>query len=314
MPLSDEFLLHFVDREDFCHPDWPAIIEQLRKSAYAADDLAALWRDLVLAWLERLRVKLGVAYKIYESNHFFMLANPVDKLAADYVAFLEKARRSIHESLGDVVWKSGHGKHVVLLFDADEDYYRYIAPFYAEGEHPTSGGVFLRSGGYAHIALPFVKGEMTRTLAHEYAHNCLCQLPLPKWLDEALAMRFEDLLVPGRRARLDFEACQKHDAYWNEVTIQDFWSGKSWSIPDGTSTLSYELARVLMDKIEHIVRPSKKQLMSFIREAHRRDAGKQSMQTHFQVQLGELAADFLGDHNWEPRPEIWANAEIARKS
>ena len=60
--------------------------------------------------------------------------------------FLENARTRLRQTLGDVAWLDSVGKHVVLRFTDIDDYYAYIAHYYADGEHATSGGVFLRKG------------------------------------------------------------------------------------------------------------------------------------------------------------------------
>src|SRR5712691_9689764 len=36
---------------------------------------------------------------------------------------------------------------------------------------------------------------------------------------------------------------EKHKAFWNESTIQEFWSGKSWLRPDEANTLNYDMAK-----------------------------------------------------------------------
>jgi hypothetical protein len=210
-------------------------------------------------------------------------------------------RKTLHLTLQEVAWKSAGGKHVILIFDEREEYFRYIAPFYSDGEHPATGGVFLKGNGYRHIAIPFHIESILKTLAHEYTHNCVCHLPLPRWLNESLAMRFERMLVSIRPFIIDHEVCEKHQAHWNESTIQDFWHGKSWSQVDESFSLSYQLSRILLKKIEEDVRPSRAQLLAFIGQAHRDDAGEVSARQHLGVSLGDLAASFLGDGNWSPR-------------
>jgi hypothetical protein len=52
------------------------------------------------------------------------------------------------------------------------------------------------------------------------------------------------------------EVHEKHVAFWNETTIQEFWSGKSWRRPDDANMLSYELARTFISLAPRSVVPS----------------------------------------------------------
>ena len=57
-----------------------------------------------------------------------------------------------------------------------------------------SGGVCLKSG-YVHVAMPVLtSGVYQRTLVHEMTHVYLAHRRLPKWLEEAIAMRMEEAL------------------------------------------------------------------------------------------------------------------------
>ncbi len=302
--LPDDVLAHFVDREEFCHPEWPAISQKI-EAGIPEEQKTEIWREAVLTWLDRVQKKLGPTYTIFETRHFFLVANPTGKPVRDYFAFVERTRQLLHEVLQNAAWKGGYGKHVVLLFDEQKDYYQYLAPFYGDGDHPASGGVFLRGGGYRHIAIPFDRESFLTTFAHEYTHNCLCHLAIPRWLNEALAMRFERMMVSSNALIVDHEVLEKHEKQWNADTIQEFWKGESWSKADESFNLSYQLSRILLGKIEEVIRPPKERLRSFILEAHYRDAGEVSSLKHLQVGLGDLVTDFLGNGEWTPNPDQW---------
>jgi hypothetical protein len=297
--LPEEILVYFIEQDDFCHPEWASIFAKIM-SDYSDEHKTDILRECALTWLDRIQKKLGAKYTVYETRHFFLIADPADKPMKDYFAFIERMRQTLHQTLADIVWKNGSGKHVILLFDEPDDYYRYLAPFYSDGEHPASGGVFLRGSGYRHIAIPYNQHSILETLAHEYTHNCVSHLPLPRWLNEALAMRFEGMLAGGPSLVIDYELCEKHQAHWNETTIQEFWQGTSWSHAGESFSLSYQLSRILLKKIEEDIRPSKARLLSFIGQAHRDDAGESAARQHLGISLGDLAADFLGDGNWSP--------------
>ncbi len=306
--LPEELHDHFIDRDDFCYPEWQSIDAKI--NAYDVEQQKIdLWREATLTWLDRIQKKLGVQYVIYETKHFLFVANPTDKPMREYFAFVEKMRHVIHQTLSGLVWKGGRGKHVILLFDDAADYFRYIAPFYAEGDHPASGGVFLQGGGYRHIAIPYYPHSTLTTLAHEYTHNSLCHLPLPRWLDESVAMRFEHMLVSRPRLILSPDIVEKHHAQWTESTIQEFWQGKSWTMAGAEFGLSYEFAQILLKKIEEEIRPSRDSLLAFIGQAHRKDAGEAAAIMHLKISLGQLATDFLGAGNWGPQPLHWKKSD-----
>jgi len=219
--------------------------------------------------------------------------------------FLERSRARLVQTLGDVAWTDGIGKHVVLRFASLDQYYPYIAHFYSEGEHATSGGMFLRNG-YAHIAYyeQLTMDSERVTLAHELAHNLVAHLPLPSWLNEALAEAFDADLAGGRFAAVDRELHAEHEAYWNADAIQEFWMGKSFHVPEG-QRVAYSLAQVLLDIINREVRPKPEEFRRFVTQATWHDAGEAAAQEQLEVGLGEIASVFLGEGDWSPRPETW---------
>lgn len=298
--IPEDLLKHFINRDGFCYPEWDEIFSLTESMSLSEPEGQMLWRQMTIVWLGRVRECLGDAYKIFETRNFFIVAYPAQKPLRDYFVFIEKMRTNLLQGLGDAACVDGHGKHVVLIFDRNEDYFAYLAPCYSEGEHPASGGIFLRGNGYQHIAIPYDADCFLKTMAHEFTHNCLSHLPIPRWLNEALAMRSEVAYGYGSASSLDQETCQKHRRYWNSATIQDFWQGRSWSQPGDSFELSYSLARVILKTIEGEIRPRKESLFAFIKEAHRRDAGNEAAIRHLHVGLGDLASDFLGDGNWSP--------------
>jgi hypothetical protein len=95
--------------------------------------------------------------------------------------------------LGDIPVRKRYGKHAVLRFSSEDQYYRYVAYFDPEGDSVDQGGrLILR--GYIHIAYlqMDIPGRDQRILAHELTHNVLRHLPLPLWLDEALASLLQE--------------------------------------------------------------------------------------------------------------------------
>ena len=52
---------------------------------------------------------------------------------------------------------------------------------------------------------------------------------------------------------MDPERLREHRTFWDEQTIQEFWSGKSFGRVDEGNGLSYELARYCIRALAHDV-------------------------------------------------------------
>lgn len=216
----------------------------------------------------------------------------------------------ILQNLAGAASDEGWGKHVVLMFVGVDDYYDYISEYYEDGEHPMSGGVCLGGNGYSHFALMLTDyTSYVGVLVHELTHGCLAHLPLPTWLNEALAMRMEEIASGTNSGYFDSEIHDKNLSFWNQNTIQDFWSGKSWRNADDGFELSYSLANVLWRKIEIGLNPSHQTMVTFINEASVNDAGATAFEKHFRMGLGNLAASYFGPGDWSPKPETWIEKE-----
>jgi hypothetical protein len=188
------------------------------------------------------------------------------------------------------------------LFSDPDDYYAYISFYYPEGTHASTGGVFIAQG-YAHVALPYTDVDFTEhVLVHELAHNLLCHLPIPAWLNEGLAMVIEERAL-RRPFRVDAELVERHIRQWNDENIQSFWAGTSFRVPGDESELSYSLAWILVTLLTE-----KKDFRDFVANANWRDAGQDSAQTTLDCDLGEIAGTFLGPGNWRPQRKAIAEA------
>ncbi len=167
--------------------------------------------------------------------------------------------------------------------------------------------MFLRSGGYQHLAVCSAQeSALLHILAHELIHNCLVHLPLPNWLNEGITQTLEEDLVRGRRRVLiDRELFSRHEAFWNDDNIQEFWTGRSFFHAGDSQELSYNLAVVLMHKIYVDLELPKEDIRSFIVNAKRGDAGEAAAVMHLDNSLGDLVASFLGAGDWAPHPDRW---------
>ena len=306
------FAAWFPDVDGFPRPDWKTIRAWIQGNV-APDQLTTAWQAISREWLDELRERLGDAYAVAESSHFLLLAALEEKQRHHLLAFLEDARAQILRRLGDISLPERHGKHVILRFNEESDYYRYISYFDPEGEYAGSGGRFLR-GGYLHVAYPHsdTLGVDGATLVHELTHNLLASFPLPLWLNEALAMAFEADIAGHGAPLVDRELAEEHRAYWNAQTIQEFWRGLSFSKVDGQK-LAYNLARILLNLIATELRPSPAQFRDFVLQADRKDAGQSAAQAALNLDLNDLVATFLGPGDWRPKETEKVGDEVTER-
>lgn len=292
----------FPDIEGFCHPDWFEIGDLFnRKLPEAGLDRA--WTGAVKKWLSRLAEQLDDGSTIHETKNFMILSAAPDRVMKDACKFYEKALRLILKKLNGVAQDEGNGPHVVLMFARNEDYYRYISPYYGEEISTMSSGIHLVGRGYSHFAFPVeTLYEYRSVLVHELTHGCLLHLPIPLWLNEALAMRMEATICDGAWCYLDHDLVERHEGYWNAETIQHFWSGEAFQMAGDSQELSYHLSQVLWEKIESGLHAPREAVLEFAREANFVDAGEAAFQKVYELSLNDLAADFLGEGNWLPDP------------
>ena len=70
-------------------------------------------------------------------------------------------------------------------------------------------------------------GAIEPVIVHEMMHACLGHLAIPAWLNEGLAVNTERRLCPrGTHQYAPKELHWMHQKFWNDETIQEFWSGK----------------------------------------------------------------------------------------
>ena len=296
---------HLPTDGGFCRPDWTEITRVIEGKLPEAE-WGEAWDEVSRQWLDRLCDEAGNGYHVNESKNFLLLscASKWERRSAE--KFFEGALTQIQKTLPGVAVDEGYGKHVVLMFADVEAYYRYIAYYYPDGEHSQSSGVCLEGNGYIHFALPAFDFSNYRTVVvHELTHGCLAHLPLPAWINEALAMRMEQVVCGTATFEIDREIYQRHVDYWNRDTIQQFWSGEAWTIPGPGFELSYNLAQVLWRKLEVDLRTPTDVLVRFVGAVDWADAGESACQETFRLGLGDVVEDFLGEGPWAPNPASW---------
>ena len=310
----------FEEDEGLPYPLWGQISDWVADHV-EADDFAEGYNHAARLWLTKLAAAAGPGLTLSESTHFLLLS-PFESTGRKWtLKVLENARRHILDALGTLAWLDGWGKQVVLVMD-HASYNLYISHYFPGDYMGRSAGVMITNGGYAHIAAQappkdhFTDTPLLRTLAHELTHHAVCQLALPRWLDEALAMSFEDQSAGSETSIADrlgasFEAIgtrallKEFAAWWTEERLQGFWSGSLWNSEDDEQAFCYEMSRILFRVLSQTTYHAKDRFRRFISDAHFSDAGEAASQQHLGLSLGEAAADFLGEGDWEPHPFRW---------
>ena len=259
-------------------------------------------------WLQAMAAQLpSASYRIHESADFLLLSALADRPVEVFMQFCQSLRRRIARNLLDIATDRIGGKHVVMVFASEDEYYDYIAHYYPDdgGEYAMSSGMFIHAG-YGHFAL--FDGEMERmqpVIAHELTHCMLSHLPIPAWLNEGLAVNTERAIFPhlaDPRGALyhPTEIRAKHAAFWNADTIQEFWSGKSFLRSDDGNMLSYDLAQ----RITGVAAHNDDAFRAFVLDADLGDAGT-SAEHWLGYPLEHLVIRVLGEGDWRPDPARW---------
>ena len=302
-----ELDMGFEESEGFSRPDWKAINEFV-KNRVSKDELSAAWDYIVAQWLKQLAMDLGGESRVRRFHDFYCLSDLEAKTTKTLLAYAEFVEGTIRTILGKAAWSGYQGKHVLLLFSDPDDYFAYISYYYGVGNHMLSAGIFIRKG-YAHVALPYTDTlSAQHVLVHELAHNLLCHLPIPLWLNEGLAVVIERH-VARRTFLVDRELADRHRSHWNEVNIQAFWAGKSYDVPGDESELSYSLGEILVTLLSE----KGPDFADFVNAADWRDAGQDAAINFMNQDLGEVLGGFLGAGNWRPQRKAIADC-LKRKA
>lgn len=276
-------------------PDWNEIAQRIGDDL-SHDDLHSEWSKECKKWLESIAGEFGSDYRIAESANFSIMSNESDRYIQVFSGFLERTLKRILKTLDGIASDEGFGNHVALIFQDIDQYYEYVAMFFPdEGEFGLSSGMYINEG-YGHFVFPSQDINYAEPIAvHELTHACLNHLPLPLWLNEGMAVLMEDVLA-GNHLFLDKEMVERHQMYWNESTIQGFWSGESFTAIDEGQELSYNLAHILARNISQDF-PA---FVRFSNHASYEDAGESAAQEFLGLSLTQIVGSFLGEGNWQP--------------
>ena len=285
--------------------DWPRVrtwVDGLEPEARRA----AAWMECERAWLLHFRDALGASFRLDETETASLVSSLEPNIARATLEFMGRTLRRIQGVLAGIAEPAPWGKDILIVFNDEESYYRYVSYYYPEtGEFALSGGMHINWGCSHYVT---VKGELRLVepvIAHEMTHGCLGHLPLPAWLNEGLAVNTERRLAGAHPALYPpAKMHEKHRRFWSVISIQGFWSGKSFLEPGDSNMLSYDLARILVEQLSQDWEAFKR----FVRGADRTDAGAAAAREHLGLDLGEVVTALLEretPRSWSPDPSKW---------
>jgi hypothetical protein len=294
--------------EDLPYPDWErvaAVITDRGNDESQRKD----WSDAARQWLTLIGDAVGDC-SVEESPHFLLLVSNALEGRHTLPSYVEQCRETFERVIGDVADFAGVEKHVVLAFDSQDDYYRYVSYFHEEGPTGGSVGMHIRIG-YPHVVtFGRDRRNVDPTVAHELTHVGLFARSMPLWLEEGLAQMFEVDMTASVPFLLDARTADRHRRYWKKHGLNAFWNGSGFSAPNRVQELSYQLAEILVRLLVSDARPRwfgwvqepRLRFLSFLRTASELDYGAAAYLQHFGRTIDHLPARFLGDGDWTPPP------------
>ena len=276
---------------------WSSVTDWIQRNA--ADNPDDAWHELVPAWLARLSTALGPGYRVLQCGEFLVLCGSRVADAESLAAFSDSSFKRIASMFPAVPEPPIHGPRIILVFDGHEPYYSYLAAYYPDGEFPSSSGCQLREW-YRHIAVNGSGRQTRETILHELVHLRLTDFSPPVWLEEGLAEYLPQFMLDRHTFTLDREMVRRHKAYWSATSLEPFWAGESFDTIDDGRELSYHLAELL---VRNLIADHPRSMRTFVQQASWEDAGAAAAQSCFGRTLGQIAAQFLGEGQWEPNPE-----------
>jgi hypothetical protein len=290
--------LHFVN--GFALMDWAAVDRWL-EAIPDADDRRDARFAAHRTWLEHLRESMGDTFWLRASGDVMILSSLDPGEAAAMTRYVTSTRERVKQTLGALACFPEGLRSVVLVMDDEDAYYAYISIYgSSDGEQAFSGGCFIDAGCPHFVVRRADLSAVEPVIAHELTHSALAHLRLPLWVDEGLAVNTEHRLSSAHRGLYTpKELHAKHVAFWNDETIQEFWTGTSFRRSDDGNQLSYDLARILVAQMGRTWPAFER----FAQSAERRDAGATSAREHLNLELGtyvRLLCEREPSSAWQP--------------
>jgi hypothetical protein len=222
-------------------PDWNTVASWV-ESIPDATEQAQAWANAELAWLAHLQIALGEQYHLAQNESAVVLSALEPRVATATTQFMTKTLARIEKLLDGVAGATVWGKDILVVFEDEETYYRYVSRYYPEdGEFVFSAGMHINFGCSHFVTFQADLRAIEPIIAHEMTHGCLGHLTIPAWLNEGIAMNTElRLCPPASQQYTPTQLHWMHKQFWNDETIQEFWCGKSFLRPDEGNLLSYD--------------------------------------------------------------------------
>jgi len=304
---------HITEHYGFPIVDWVAVTSWIDR--LGEPDRAQAWTMCERAWLLRFRDALGPGYHLAESEQATLLSSFESNLAHATLEMMEHTLKRIVFILDGIAQVPPWGKDILIVFDGQDEYYRYVSNYYPEsGEFAFSGGMYIGSGCGHFVTVKSDLRSIEPVIAHEMTHGCVSYLPLPLWLNEGIAVNTERRLVgAGSSLYTPREMHHRHRNFWSETEIQEFWSGKSFTRIDDGNSLSYDLARIIVEQMAK----GWGSFREFVLAADQADAGAAAAQTHLGIDLGEFVCALIEKEfssSWTPDPNAWKERAFGEDS
>jgi hypothetical protein len=294
-----------VDASGFPNVDWAAAQSWVEAIPDEWTKNQA-WSLCERAWLEHLRAALGPDYRVRLQGTALLLSTLPANVADATLTFVNKTVQRIVRVLDGVAVSPEWGYDILIVFDDEESYYRYVSHYYPEdGEFAASSGMYLNHGCGHFVTVKADLRSVEPVIAHELTHSCLSHLHIPAWLNEGLAVNTEFRLCPPPQPPSNLrQQHARHKKFWQPELIQEFWSGKSFLRSDQGNELSYDLARILVAQFAG----DWDRFRQFALSADLADGASGSAREYLGIELGAAVCAVLQrepEPAWEPQPELW---------
>lgn len=296
---------HLIPHHGFPVLDAKALDEWLQR-AIPEPQRQRAWERCERAWCLHFRDALGPKFRYDEAETAVVISSLEERVARATLDYMQRTLRRVTKVLEGIAQVPSWGKDLLIVFDDEESYYHYVSYYYPEkGEFAFSGGMFIHGSSGHFVTVRADLRAIEPTIAHEMTHGVLGHLPLPLWLNEGIAVNTEARLAgrpPGLYTPEQMHA--RHQGFWGDEEIQQFWSGHSFGRTDDGNSLSYDLARIIVEQLGKDWEAFRR----FVLAAHRDDGGEAAAHEHLGMGLGELAAALLEREFsavWSPAPDGW---------
>jgi hypothetical protein len=299
LTTATNFPLPWDEKHPLPIPNWTA---SEPNEAASNDEKTAHWCRAAASWLSQLGSAFSEPLLLRESDNFFALSALTERETEVLLDYAERALKRNMATLKGIASDEGLGKHVVIVLPSEDDYYRYVSEYYPQdGEFAFSGGMYIQNG-YGHFV--FCKGSMDAmepTLVHELSHALVSHLPLPAWLNEGLAVNTERRWAARAPQHKPHELAYMHSRFWNEETMQEFWSGKAYLRTDDGNALSYDLAQRMIA----LIGQDHEMLARFANLATNEDSGSKAAFEVLGMALEQLTEEVIGARFVAADPAKW---------